>query len=116
MFNYWLSGNSTIKEGFAIASRAPGSRTTFNTHKLLDEAPEKVTIDGFVDCESIMNSLKLSSLNLSSLNLATVCTELEFFKNFKAKKVFIHDARNGVIEFTSKNYNQSDLVFSIRID
>jgi len=116
MFNYWLSGNSTIKEGFAIASRAPGSRTTFNTHKLLDEAPEKVTIDGFVDCESIINSLKLSSLNLSSLNLATVCTELEFFKNFKAKKVFIHDARNGVIEFTSKNYNQSDLVFSIRID
>ena len=111
MFNYWLSGNSTIKEGFAIASRAPGSRTTFNTHKLLDEAPEKVTIDGFVDCESIINSLKLSSLNL-----ATVCTELEFFKNFKAKKVFIHDARNGVIEFTSKNYNQSDLVFSIRID
>ena len=97
---------------FARPAHVPGSRTTFNTHLLLNNIGSEITTDECITCESLKRLLPPNTYDLDF-----ICGELETVKPVPVNKLFLHDASYGLLSVINTNADTTDkeFVVSIRI-
>ena len=81
----------------------PGSRTTFQTHKLLNSRKITSVDSDFIICETF----------LAHPRQKMICDELNSLLPQRPKRVFLHNQFEGTNDIRSRDWNPTHLTVSI---